>query len=116
MSNNSCYVCQKQFEDDEDPIEIMRGKFLVHEECFVCASCKQPLEKYFMKDKKLLCKECACPKCKECGKAVEGKICRGAEEDRYHPDCFKCSQCQTVIGLKDHKIKEGKILCLDCAK
>ena len=109
-----CFVCKKAFEDDEDPIDIMKGKYLVHEECFICAQCKQPLERYFMKDKKLMCKECACPKCKECGKSIEGKICR-VGDDRYHPDCFKCPKCQKVIGLKDYKLVDGSFCCMDCA-
>ena len=109
-----CYVCKKPFEDDEDPIEIMRGKYMVHEDCFNCASCKEPLEKYFVKEGKLLCKNCACPKCKECGKPIEGKIIH-VDDDRYHPDCFKCPACGEVIGANDYKIRDGKVLCMKCA-
>ncbi|ELP93386.1 hypothetical protein EIN_058010 [Entamoeba invadens IP1] len=111
---DKCYVCQKEFEDDEDPIEIMKGKYMVHEDCFVCSQCKAPLDKYFMKEKKLMCKECACPKCKECGKSIEGKIIR-VDEDRYHPDCFKCPLCHAVIGAKDYKIRDKQVMCLECA-
>ncbi|KAL7721807.1 hypothetical protein QTN25_001448 [Entamoeba marina] len=112
---DKCFVCGKEIDDDEDPIDIMKGKYLVHEECFNCASCGEPLEKYFMKDKKLMCKECACPKCKECGKSIEGKIIR-VDEDRYHPNCFKCPQCQAVIGANDYKIRDGEVFCMTCAE
>ena len=111
---DECYVCHKPFEDDEDPIDIMRGKYQVHEDCFVCAECKEPLEKMYMKEGRLLCKECACPKCKACGEAIEGKVIR-FEDDRYHPKCFVCPECGQEIGSKDYKIVDGGYLCEECA-
>ena len=110
-----CYVCKEEFEEDYEPLEILGGKYAVHDECFVCAGCGKELKKFFMKEGKLYCANCGCAKCKECGKGIEGQVVR-VGEDRYHPNCFKCPECGEVIGTKDYKLRDGKVLCMKCAE
>jgi hypothetical protein len=52
--------------------------------------------------------------CAGCGKNLEGKyLTVGAE--RYHAECFACSQCKTELQGKAAARRNGRFICADCA-
>lgn len=78
-----------------------------HPACFVCDSCKKPLEKSFVpRGERLYHGECHdklfTPKCSECGLPIQGSYTKD-ERGRYHTDCYRqlhnliCSLCQGAI-------------------
>ncbi|MGE3728615.1 MAG: protein DA1 [Candidatus Sericytochromatia bacterium] len=78
-----------------------------HPACFVCDSCKKPLEKSFVpRGERLYHGECHdklfTPKCSECGLPIQGSYTKD-ERGRYHTDCYRqlhnlvCSLCQEAI-------------------
>lgn len=78
-----------------------------HPACFVCDSCKKPLEKSFVpRGERLYHGECHdklfTPKCSECGLPIQGSYTKD-ERGRYHTECYRtlhnlvCSLCQGAI-------------------
>jgi len=51
--------------------------------------------------------------CKGCGKAFMGMFIT-ALGGKYHPDCFKCGTCNTVISEARFAVKDGSPLCNAC--
>ena len=92
----NCSVCGKELKSF---IEIDSKK--ICPECFVCAGCGKSIaeEKYQNKDGKNYCQSCLkdmAPKCKICGKTIEGPV-KKLGNDHYHPECLKCSSCGDVL-------------------
>jgi paxillin len=108
-----CETCKKQI---DGPATGVGGKHY-HPECFKCDSCSTPLAgEFFQKGGKILCKSClntAAPGqaesagdgagkkakfCVACGKKIDGEVIVGDKEDYFHPDCFRCADCNEELG------------------
>lgn len=96
-----------------------------HPEHFVCAQCEQPFggNNYMIQGGKPYCeadwvnlfgKQCAyCEKQIGSG-AVKSELADGVEY-MFHPEHFKCCQCDTRIGPKvNYRAWEGKAVCTKC--
>ena len=54
--------------------------------------------------------------CKMCGKPVKGEIIR-AIGSVFHPDCFKCCICNTILGDKETPFttdNQDRLYCQPC--
>lgn len=88
-----------------------------HRECFVCASCKEPIaDKYFAgKDGIVKCSKCRdreMPRCGSCGHRIEGQYYE-TKGVFYHLECFNCTRCKQAIKGKYHEEGQDR-LCADC--
>ncbi|EFA79492.1 LIM-type zinc finger-containing protein [Heterostelium album PN500] len=92
-----------------------KGK-LFHEECFVCSNCNTALESFFYKDGKLYCDPCEvalyAKKCDHCTLPIQSTIVN-ARSKIFHPECFICSTCNTIIKGGFFYI-HGSFVCDSC--
>ena len=123
---NSCYVekMSPKCEACSKPIAEKGIQFSLksyHMDCFVCASCKEPLVgqngKVKEKNGEPYCQNCIAKTYKKCFK------CRGAISTRhtvynghpFHLQCFQCNKCGRSIGAGDFfETSLGEILCPRC--
>jgi len=109
----SCTACGS---DIEDQANVVNGQHY-HPACFTCDECNQPLgdEKYFILQGKSCCKICKdkyLETCTKCGKKIEENTIRTkGSNDAYHPDCFVCHTCGSVLHGKFFKTDDGNHLC-----
>jgi len=99
--------------------------------CFICSVCKEDLtsNKQFTTDKEnsLYCQKCYnekfAPRCCKCNQPIapkEGETTAQrltAFDKDWHPDCFKCEDCDEVLNSKEGKSCypiETTPLCFDC--
>lgn len=88
-----------------------------HPECFNCTNCKKSLDAEFVNKNNLpYCLACDeelfYEKCAGCAKSLIGEALVAVGK-KWHPDCFVCSTCKTVLG--DNFIEEGgKAFCAAC--
>jgi hypothetical protein len=52
--------------------------------------------------------------CQVCGKGIVGECLENDTGDRYHIDCFKCTQCDRKID-EDYMSIDEKVYCEQCA-
>lgn len=89
-----------------------------HVECFVCSNCLATLSDYHEHEGKLLCKKCiiqlvgGCAVCREC----LGPSYVIANDNKYHTECFRCSQCSLPLGTNENYTLcgESQIICDNC--
>lgn len=87
---------------------------LFHPECFVCASCRQPIAGPFVKDDKgRLCAGCQ-PRCEICQEPLAGHSTLKLDGRRIHEDCFRCCGCNKVLRGGHFKEGPGRYQCGDC--
>jgi len=85
-----------------------------HPECFKCDGCGELLKGGFVKKEgKRICQNCT-PKvvCAGCKQNISGGIMR-ASDKTYHPECFKCEGCSTVLSSGFFMLA-GKTVCKAC--
>lgn len=89
--------------------------------CSVCDSLLYCSNFYFEKDGLLFCKNDYFQKfgevCQKCGQVVSGPL-MVAGEHRFHPECFVCHTCNSVIGDGDSYalIDRSQLYCGSCYK
>ena len=85
-----------------------------HPDCFCCDKCKSPLSgKFHKQDGQRICEGCkAYSYCEGCRRKIEGKETH-SEGRAWHPECFKCSQCDLPIMGSFCRIA-GELTCAKC--
>ncbi|CAF1116215.1 unnamed protein product, partial [Rotaria sordida] len=114
-----CYACQKP---------ILTGGLITfdtnvyHDDCFRCSQC-QKLLTYETKLNKHNSKPCcaACydkkfaPQCSQCLKPISTDKILTCDTKKYHPDCFRCDQCnRSLADEKDLYEYNSKPCCYQC--
>ncbi|XP_073711005.1 LIM and senescent cell antigen-like-containing domain protein 2 isoform X2 [Misgurnus anguillicaudatus] len=130
LANAICERCRSGFTHTEKIVNS-NGE-LYHQQCFTCAQCFQQLEeglfyefegrKYCEHDFQILFAPC----CQQCGEFIIGRVIK-ALNNSWHPDCFCCDICHTVLAdvgfVKNAGSKElsadarelkGELYCLPC--
>jgi len=95
---------------------ISSGGKTFHWKCFACKGCKAPLSgsHTVAPGGGRLCLKCA-PQCHSCRKPVIGQITK-ANDNCYHPECFKCDDCGKKIVGNFLLNSNGRTLCQVCVK
>jgi len=112
-----CAWCRKVITSDAVSFS---GK-LYHGECFMCSACGEAigLNAFTEKAGAAYCHKCAKPtstsagSCAGCKQALSGQFV-SALEYKYHPQCFKCTDCGTAIK-GGYAAKAGQPVCSNCA-
>lgn len=95
--------------------------YKVYCRCSACDCLMYSSNFYFEKDGLLFCKDDYWRKfgecCQECGQLVSGPIMI-AGDHRFHPECFCCKVCGSVIGDGDSYalIERSQLYCGSCYK
>lgn len=93
--------------------------------CFRCSACDCLMYSsnfYFEKNGLLFCKDDYWRKfgefCQECSQLVSGPIMIAGDHHRFHPECFCCKVCGSVIGDGDSYalIERSQLYCGSCYK
>eukprot|EP01067_Filipodium_phascolosomae_P001556 Filipodium_phascolosomae@DN2019_c0_g1_i1.p1 len=82
-----------------------------HPSCVKCAVCRTVLDSFYEDDGRMLCKNCALPKCSHCGLPAEHSVT--ASSGTFHKDCFRCENCNAPLG--PHYKVQGLNVCAACA-
>eukprot|EP01066_Platyproteum_vivax_P010428 Platyproteum_vivax@DN4667_c0_g1_i2.p1 len=82
-----------------------------HPECIKCAECRVPVDRFYEDAGRMLCRDCALPKCRKCGEAAESSV--KASMGVFHPDCFRCENCNDK--LSSHYNVNNLAVCGPCS-
>lgn len=116
--NMMCHKCKKPIDGYENACSAM-GYFF-HIECLCCLKCGKNLhggEFIVMGTDDPYCHDCyenSLEKCCECGEVIKTRILRAAGKT-YHPQCFKCVNCQCGLdGVPFTQDSDGRPFCITC--
>ncbi|XP_024142662.1 LIM and senescent cell antigen-like-containing domain protein 1 isoform X5 [Oryzias melastigma] len=117
LANAMCERCKSGFAPAEKIVNS-NGE-LYHEQCFVCAQCFQQFpeglfyefegRKYCEHDFQMLFAPC----CHQCCEFIIGRVIK-AMNNSWHPDCFCCVICHTVLADVGFVKNAGRHLCRPC--
>ncbi|KAH9906697.1 hypothetical protein F4778DRAFT_591872 [Xylariomycetidae sp. FL2044] len=74
-----------------------------HKACFVCTTCKEPFSSstFYVLNDKPYCEQhyhkLNKSLCGHCNKGIEGQYLEDESATKYHPGCFRCGDCGTVL-------------------
>lgn len=112
-----CASCKDPFDSDQQIVNAKGEAF--HTQCFVCAQCFQSFQdgiyyefenrKYCEYDFQLLWAPC----CRGCKNFIKGRVIK-AMNFSWHPECFKCSSCFTVLNDSGFVKNGQKAFCREC--
>merc|ERR1711907_144942 len=116
-TGSSCQRCSKPL--GRNVVEAGGKKY--HPECFVCVQCAKrfPGGKYIVDSSSgcTYCEPCyiskKAPKCASCGRPIVGD-CIEAGGNRYHPQCFCCTQCKKSFPDGKFVQENGRAYCQTC--
>lgn len=103
-----------------DPKFTVHDSKTYHLDCFRCGQCNQVIseKEFFTKDGKPCCNLCFrdrfAKRCSHCQKLIVDGKSTIHENNYYHPDCFRCGQCNRVITEREFFTKDGKPCCDTC--
>nr|CAD7572688.1 unnamed protein product [Timema californicum] len=117
LGNMFCSRCGDGFEPHEKIVNS-NGE-LWHTQCFVCAQCFRPFpegifyefegRKYCEHDFQVLFAPC----CGKCGEFVIGRVIK-AMNANWHPNCFRCEECNKELADLGFIRNQGRALCHEC--
>ncbi|XP_042898426.1 LIM domain kinase 1 isoform X2 [Parasteatoda tepidariorum] len=118
-SSSVCAGCMNIIDDDEF-LEALSNEW--HVDCFRCSVCDILLSNwYFEKEGLLFCKDDYWSKygesCQDCNAVITGPV-MVAGDHKFHPECFKCTNCGGFIGDGDSYVlvERSKLFCGGCYK
>ncbi|CAF2063342.1 unnamed protein product [Rotaria magnacalcarata] len=112
-----CYQCLK-------PISV--GKSIVynenkyHSNCFRCFQCNNILNDstFYNENSKPCCIKCYneyfAEKCAQCLKSITIGRSIIFDKKTYHPDCFRCCQCNKIMNDCQCRTENDKPYCIQC--
>lgn len=113
-----CHKCKKDIDGYENACSAMGYYF--HIECLCCLKCGKNLhggEFIVMGTDDPYCHDCyenSLEKCCECNEVIKTRILRAAGKT-YHPECFKCVNCQCGLdGVPFTQDSDNRPFCISC--
>ncbi|XP_013406826.1 LIM domain kinase 1 isoform X2 [Lingula anatina] len=113
----TCVMCYEKIHEERF-LQALGGTW--HSGCFRCSVCHGCLSNwYFEKEGKLYCKEDYWAKfgeaCNKCLQVITGPV-MVAGDHKYHPECFKCTNCDVFIGDGETYalLERSKLYCGTC--
>lgn len=92
-------------------------KTFFHVDCYKCKKCRTTIkidDRVFIdRDDLPLCHNCF-HNCAECHLRISERILYLTDKVAYHPNCFKCRKCKTVLSGKKFGKTTQSIYCVDC--
>ncbi|KAI1292308.1 LIM domain kinase 1 [Halotydeus destructor] len=120
-SPSVCCCCLDEIAADGETKKAMGQTW--RSRCFRCSLCEMSLSDWYVEKKgKLLCKDdywsnLASTSCLVCGDLITGPVMIAGDQ-KFHPECFRCCLCATVIGYSESYalLERTKLFCGVCSK
>lgn len=119
-----CTNCDEKINEDEDQIIeafISSTQKFCHLQCFRCNICREQLTGwYFEKNGQWYCRKDYYHKygerCRHCHNVMSGPVMVIGGEIKFHPECFKCDHCSSIIGDDESYayVDQCKLYCSQC--
>jgi hypothetical protein len=113
----SCPACNLPAVGQKGGFVIGCGKTFFHVDCYKCKKCRSTIkidDRVFIdRDNLPLCINCF-HNCAECHLKISERILYLNDKVAYHPNCFKCRKCKTVLNGKKFGKTTQSIYCVDC--
>lgn len=110
-----CKGCGEIIEGGAGEASIVGTDSSFHPKCMMCAKCNKPINGVFsQQDGKLVhvnCREQMI--CAKCGEQIKGNAITVSDEE-FHPECFKCVECEQPILRSFRKRPDGERICDKC--
>lgn len=112
-----CAICNQPVEGEKEGCKALGN--IYHIKCFNCSVCSKSIHgvQFYSSNDKLFCQDCylsSLEKCCVCDKVITEKILR-ANGKAYHPECFSCCVCGTLLEGKPFTTDDdGNIYAVDC--
>jgi len=112
-----CAICKQPVEGEKEGCKALGN--IYHIKCFNCSVCSKSIHgvQFYNSNDKLFCQDCylsSLEKCCVCDKVITEKILR-ANGKAYHPECFACCVCGTLLEGKPFTTDDdGNIYAVDC--
>ncbi|KAL2357181.1 hypothetical protein BJ546DRAFT_432986 [Cryomyces antarcticus] len=87
-----------------------------HKQCFVCKTCKEPFATadFYVIDDFPYCErhyhQLNHSLCKTCDRGIEGQYLETQQKQKFHPHCFTCAECHTVLS-HDYFEVSNRVYC-----
>lgn len=112
-----CDGCKAVFKAGSRKYEYKGSSW--HEECFICAECRQPIgtKSFIPKDDVIVCVPCYEQKysqrCFKCELVIQkgGVTYKGQP---WHKECFVCVKCSCQLAGQKFTSKDDQAYCADC--
>ena len=107
-----CLSCAGCLDSMEGEVYLVENKYY-HADCFACCVCSAALKltDFYVGGGKPYCKAHASVKegetCAKCGDVLQGRFVWGADGQKFHKDCFTCTQCG--CGLERYYVSEDNL-------
>ncbi|KAI2625096.1 hypothetical protein GGR54DRAFT_551068 [Hypoxylon sp. NC1633] len=115
-SRGNCKACQKLITGKSISSADGRLTGRYHKACFVCTTCREPFSSstFYVLNDQPYCEQhyhkLNGSLCGSCNRGIEGQYLEDESSKKYHPGCFRCGDCGTVLrdGYFD---VDGKAYC-----
>ncbi|KAH9120258.1 hypothetical protein LEN26_011205 [Aphanomyces euteiches] len=118
----NCSSCHHEIlSDDNDAIVVAESFF--HAQCFVCSTCTLPIADEFVETDRgkggVLYDHPKCyldafgTRCGGCQDFVMGDAIQGGQDSVWHPQCFRCHDCATVLFDVFLQVEDA-VVCQSC--
>ncbi len=91
-----------------------------HLDCFKCFYCQTPIKElqFSIQNSNRCCRNCYeqkfSPICQQCFKPITSGESIIYNQNKYHPDCFRCGQCSKTIRHSEFHTHLSKPCCIQC--
>ncbi|TLD15752.1 uncharacterized protein PgNI_01660 [Pyricularia grisea] len=103
VNRGNCKACREPITGKSISSADGRLTGRYHKACFVCATCRDPFPSatFYVHDDKPYCEQHYHEKngslCGSCGTGIEGQYLADEAEEKFHPRCFRCSDCGQIL-------------------
>ncbi|KAF8156829.1 hypothetical protein B0H34DRAFT_474613 [Crassisporium funariophilum] len=112
-----CPGCKLPAAGRKGGLVIACGGSFFHIDCYSCKKCRTPIaldDRVSLDlDGLLLCEDCL-HKCNICNLSILELIIYGGNDSYYHPDCFRCKECNTPLDERRFGKTSRSIYCMEC--
>jgi hypothetical protein len=115
--SSKCVYCLKSISNAKS---IIYNDKKYHEDCFRCGQCDKVMtdSKFHTNNSKPCCNQCYdqifAPNCSKCLEKISVGKSIIYDKKSFHPDCFRCGECDKVMNDSKFHTANSKPCCAQC--